>query len=104
MIRKSLVVFLVCASLALAISLFAAVDIPKRANLSAAAIVGKNIEARGGLQAWRAVQTISLAGEIGGGGEWRGWGSGCKTEQRGGREAPPFPAGDGGATPFFVEV
>ncbi|PYU84889.1 MAG: hypothetical protein DMG50_02820, partial [Acidobacteria bacterium] len=42
---------LVCASLALAISLFAAVDTPKRANLSAAAIVDKNIEARGGLQA-----------------------------------------------------
>src|SRR5437588_11823266 len=71
MIRKSLVVFVVCASLALAISLFAAGDTPRGTNLSAAAIVDKNIEARGGLQAWRAVQTISLAGKLGAGGNRR---------------------------------
>jgi len=71
MIRKFLVVFVVCASLALAISLFAAGDTTKGANLSAAAIVDKNIAARGGLQAWRAVQTISLAGKLGAGGNQR---------------------------------
>jgi hypothetical protein len=71
MIRKSLVVFVVCASLALAISLFAAGDTPTGANLSAAAIVDKNVAARGGLQAWRAVQTISMEGKLGAGGNQR---------------------------------
>src|SRR4030088_3606786 len=71
MIRKFLVVFVVCASLALAISLFAAGDTPTGANLSAAAIVDKNVAARGGLQAWRAVQTISMEGKLGAGGNQR---------------------------------
>src|SRR5882672_64254 len=72
MIRKSLVVFVVCASLSLAISLFAAGDIPSPgANLSTAAIVDKNVAARGGLQAWRAVQTMSMEGKVGAGGNQR---------------------------------
>jgi hypothetical protein len=71
MIRKSLVVFVVCSSLALAISLFAAVDTPTGSKLSAAAIVDKNVAARGGLQAWRAVQTISMEGKLGAGGNQR---------------------------------
>ena len=72
MIRKSLVVFVVCASLALAISLAAAgVDTASQSKLSAAAIVDKNVAARGGLQAWRTVQTLSLAGKLGAGGNRR---------------------------------
>ena len=59
-------------SLACAISLLAAGDnTPTQANLSAAAIVEKNVAARGGLQAWRAVQTMSLAGKLGAGGNQR---------------------------------
>src|SRR6266481_8444426 len=72
MIRKPLVVFVDCASLALPISIFAAGDIPSPgANLSAAAIVDKNVAARGGLQAWRAVQTMSMEGKVGAGGNQR---------------------------------
>ena len=71
MIRKSMLVLAVCASLALAISLFAAGDTPTGTNLSAAAIVDKNITARGGLQAWRAVQTMSMEGKMGAGGNQR---------------------------------
>src|SRR6266446_2034045 len=71
MVRKSLAVFVVCMSLALAISLFAAADTPTGSNLSAAAIVDKNVAARGGLQAWRAVQTMSLEGKLGAGGNQR---------------------------------
>jgi len=41
------------------------------ANLSAAQIVDKNVAARGGLQAWRAVQTLSLEGKMGAGGNQR---------------------------------
>ena len=71
MVRKSLAVFVVCISLALGISLFAAGDAPTGSNLSAAAIVERNVAARGGLQAWRAVQTISLQGKLGAGGNQR---------------------------------
>ena len=39
-----------------------------RANLTAAQIVEKNVAARGGLQAWRAVQAMSWAGKMDGGG------------------------------------
>jgi hypothetical protein len=42
-----------------------------RANISAAEIVQKNIAARGGLQAWRAVQTMSMEGKLGAGGNQR---------------------------------
>ena len=71
MVRKFLVVFVICISLALSISLLAAGDTPTGANLSAAAIVDRNVAARGGLQAWRAVQTLSLEGKLGAGGNRR---------------------------------
>ena len=41
------------------------------ADLSATQIVDKNVAARGGLQAWRAVQTLSLQGKMGAGGNRR---------------------------------
>src|SRR6266576_820810 len=104
MIRKSLVVFLVCASLALAISLFAAVDIPKRANLSAAAIVDKNVEARGGLQAWRAVQTISLAGKLGAGGNRRAAVPVPNPDQRASRQSLPSRPAEEAQLPFVMEL
>ena len=40
-------------------------------NLSAAAIADRNVSARGGLQAWRAVQTMSFAGKLTAGGNQR---------------------------------
>jgi hypothetical protein len=45
-----------------------AVAAPK---LSAADIVAKNVAARGGLQAWRSVQTLTLTGKLGAGGNQR---------------------------------
>lgn len=42
-----------------------------RGNLSAAEIVDRNVAARGGLQAWRAVQTLSFQGKLGAGGNQR---------------------------------
>ena len=69
MFRKSLSV---CNLLAFAISLAAAADTPQTGTkLSAADIVEKNVAARGGLQAWRAVQTMSLSGKLGAGGNRR---------------------------------
>jgi len=69
MIRKSLVI---CISWAIAISLASAGEIPaSQAKLSAADIADKNVAARGGLQAWRSVHTMSLAGKLGAGGNQR---------------------------------
>ena len=56
----------------LAVSLVEAADTQSaQAGLSAAQIVDKNVAARGGLQAWRAVQTLSLQGKMGAGGNLR---------------------------------
>jgi hypothetical protein len=61
-----------CMSLTFAASLAVAADgAPQKAQLSAAQIVDKYVAATGGLQAWRAVQTLSLAGKLGVGGNQR---------------------------------
>jgi len=44
---------------------------PAPAKLSATEVITKNVAARGGLQAWRAVQTMSLSGKTGAGGNQR---------------------------------
>lgn len=44
---------------------------PTGSKLSASAIVYKNVAARGGLQAWRSVQTMTLTGKLGAGGNRR---------------------------------
>ena len=82
MIRKSLGV---CSIVAFVVSIALAADArPPREALSAAQIVDKNVAARGGLQAWRAVQTLSLEGKLGAGGNQRATlalpGSGEKTK------------------------
>jgi hypothetical protein len=59
-------------STAFAISLAAAPkNASSQAKLSTAQIVDRNVAARGGLQAWRAVQTLSLQGKMGAGGNQR---------------------------------
>jgi len=70
MLRKLLAVGLV---VGIAHSIAAAGETPAaNATLTAAEIVNKNVAARGGLQAWRAVQTISESGKLGAGGDQRG--------------------------------
>ena len=69
MYRKLLAI---CVPVGFAISLTAADESPTSgAKLTAAQIVDKNVAARGGLQAWRAVQTMTLAGKLGAGGNQR---------------------------------
>jgi hypothetical protein len=69
MFRKSLKVGV---TLILALSSAAAADLaPSTSKLSAAEIVDKNVAARGGLDAWRAVKTMSLEGKLGAGGNQR---------------------------------
>lgn len=70
MFRKTL--WLLLAS-ALPLTLVANPGAPQsQTKLSAAAIVDKNVAARGGLQAWRNVQTMTMSGMIGAGGNQRG--------------------------------
>jgi hypothetical protein len=69
MSRKSLPVIL---SFAFAVAVAAATDKPvSKVQLSGADIVAKNVAARGGLGAWRAVQTMSMEGKLGAGGNQR---------------------------------
>jgi hypothetical protein len=57
---------------AFALSLQAAPDTPRALPaLSAAQIADQNVTARGGLAAWRAVQTMTLTGKLGAGGNQR---------------------------------
>ncbi len=69
MLRKLLVAGITFAS-AVLIAL-AADNAPVRTDLSAAQIVEKNVAARGGLQAWRAVQALTESGKMGAGGDQR---------------------------------
>lgn len=69
MLRK---IELACVVLAMTVSLAAGADAPgKGAKLSAAEIVNKNVSARGGLQAWRGVQTLKMTGFMEAGGNDR---------------------------------
>jgi hypothetical protein len=69
MLRKSLVL---CMLLAIAGSLAARADTSAtNTKLSAAEIVNKNVTARGGLQEWRAVQSMTMTGKLGAGGNRR---------------------------------
>jgi len=104
MVRKSLAVFVVCISLALGISLFAAGDAPTGYNLSAAAIVERNVAARGGLQAWRAVQTMSMQGKLGAGGNRRATISVPIPERKSSRQALPTRPTEEVQLPFVMEL
>jgi hypothetical protein len=69
MFRKTLTVLI---ATAFALSLKAAPgEAPAARTLSATEIADKNVAARGGLQAWRAVETMTLTGKMGAGGNQR---------------------------------
>src|SRR5205807_8765376 len=104
MVRKSLAVFVVCISLALGISLFAAGDAPTGSNLSAAAIVERNVAARGGLQAWRAVQTMSMQGKLGAGGNQRATVAVLIPDKKSSRQSLPTRPAEEVQLPFVMEL
>ena len=68
MIRKPLAVLV---SFVFASSLAAGPGTSPVAKLSATDIAAKNVAARGGLQAWRAVETMAMSGKMGAGGNQR---------------------------------
>lgn len=69
MFRKSLII-LISTAFALALEARPA-NSPTVPKLSATEIADKNVAARGGLQAWRAVETMTLKGKMGVGGNQR---------------------------------
>ncbi len=105
MLRKSMVIGI---SLAFAVSLAAAANAPAApANLSAAGIVERNIAARGGLQAWRAVQTMSMAGKLGAGGNERATLAVPLAElkhRQSGQEVLPHRPGEEAQLPFVMDL
>lgn len=69
MLRKTMWLLLAAA---LPFSLVSGAEAPQtQPKMSAAAVVEKNVAARGGLQAWRGVQTMTMSGTIGAGGNDR---------------------------------
>jgi hypothetical protein len=69
MLRKTLTI-LICVAFALSLSAQSRTS-PTAPTLSAAQIVEKNVAARGGLQTWRAVETMTMTGKMGAGGNRR---------------------------------
>lgn len=101
MIRGKLLVQL---SLAIAVSVGAVAGAnAQQATMSAAEIVNKNVSARGGLQAWRAVQALSMSGKMEAGGNNRPTLPVPGPHHRGERVAPPRPVAQV-ELPFKMEL
>jgi outer membrane lipoprotein-sorting protein len=69
MFRKTLAM-LICIAFTLSLNAAPGTS-PTAPKLSAVEIVDKNVAARGGLQAWRAAQTMTITGKLGAGGNQR---------------------------------
>ncbi len=90
--------------LSLTMPVFAADVPPSRAKLSAEEIVGKNVAARGGLEAWRAVQTMSLAGKLGAGGNQRAALPVSRPDRGTRLQTPPTRPAEEVELPFLMEL
>src|SRR5438270_6975089 len=73
-----------------------------RMKLSAAQIVEKNVAARGGLQVWRSVQTLSMMGKMEAGGNNRPTLPTPSTKT--GKQMPPPRPADQVQLPFVMEL
>lgn len=61
-------------------------------GMTAAQIVSKNVAARGGLKAWKSVQTITESGKMGAGGDQRGQSAANNIPKRPGKNNAPMAA------------
>jgi hypothetical protein len=77
-------------------------SLAQQANLSAAEVVNRNVAARGGLQNWRAVKTVSLSGKMQAGGNNRP-SVAVPGQKRGAKVAPQSPA-EQVELPFRMEL
>jgi hypothetical protein len=70
MLRKTMTI-LICTAFSLSLNAQPPRTSPTAPTLSAAQIVEKNVAARGGLQTWRGVETMTMTGKMGAGGNRR---------------------------------
>ncbi len=90
--------------LALALAGAAVAEVPPSgAKLTAEQVVQKNIEARGGLQAWRAVNTLSMSGTMDAGGNESSTRLAMQGNKIGGVQLPKRPK-DQAQLPFRMEL
>ena len=102
MLRKPLAILV---STAFALSLSAAPNTPSSApKLSAAEVVDKNVAARGGLQAWRSVQTMTMEGKMGVGGNQRATLPTPMPGKKGGQIVTPQRPAEEVQLPFVMEL
>jgi len=89
----------------LTVSLVAAGDTPQpKSKFSATEIADKNVAARGGLQAWRAVQTMTLTGKLGAGGNQRAALPTPAPDRKKGRVSLPTRPAEEVQLPFVMEL
>lgn len=101
MFRKS---WLIGMLLGCSLSLAVAADAPRQGdNLTAAAIVEKNVAARGGLKAWQNVHTMLLSGKLSAGGNQRATIAVTTTRKPSQAIVPPRPAEEV-QLPFVMEL
>jgi hypothetical protein len=102
MFRKSLAIFIF---IALAGSLTAAPETaPLESKLTAAEIADRNVTARGGLQAWRAVQTMSYTGKMAAGGNRRAVHPVPMPDRRSSQRMPSIRPVDEVQLPFVMDL
>jgi hypothetical protein len=94
-----------CAFLA-SLPLDGELQLSAQTKLSAAEIVDKNVAARGGLQGWRSVQTMTMSGKMGAGGNRRPPGNTPVPGQNKKRTPVPPPASSSEEVqlPFLMEL
>jgi hypothetical protein len=89
-------------------SLTAADIAASKSGLSAAQIVDRNVAARGGLEAWRAVKTMSFAGKLGAGGNQRATlevpSPAQAVGRKGGQSIPSLRPAEEMQLPFLMEL
>ena len=98
---RQIVIASMALSLAIPVALRAESAAGVATKLSAAQIVEKNVSARGGLQAWRSVQTLSMTGKMDAGGNARS--TLPMPKQKGVAMPPPRPA-EQVELPFVMEL
>jgi hypothetical protein len=77
---------------------------PGTVKLTAAQIVERNVAARGGLQAWRRVQTLSMAGKVGAGGDQRAIGHIPLPDKRTGKALASQRLAEEAQLPFVMKL
>ena len=92
---------ILCTALALAGAIAAASEVPApKADLSATEVLAKNVAARGGLQSWKSVQTMTMEGKMAAGGNQRAT---VAVPGRGAGVVAPRPAQEA-ELPFLMEL